>query len=905
MAGGTNLSVTITAEIADLQSKMTLAKSSVQALETQMRTNARTALEAGQSNLEFADSNRQLASDIAVARTGLASLNAEWKKATSGIAGLGHAAASAHGGIGTIARETHALFDELSSGRTNQSFGTISTIGMALYAMSPAALAAAAGVGVLGAGMAYFAERTIAAGKAVDQLHLASLASGIGTPRAQLQGLTDELAKLPDVGQSSALEIEAALSKVPLSLDAMSVAARLAAENMRRTGVDAKTAGEEIASALDPSRTVVSVAEMVAKTTSLTQVQVAAAQKADEQQNVIARQVEKLNLLAISTDRARAATAEYTQGMGQWWGRVMDSFAAAELHESGIHDQVAMQGVETHSLEENAAAWTANAAARQAALSRLAAQPAQAPLTFQMPDLVGRMREQMQEVAAVWDGTQSGLLAKQQSIAAQYLAQVASESKAAADIRQEESRLTVEYRREAGNEAIAATREQIAQDAAAVQGGTLQRLQAEKSSWEQLLAGARLTAGQRLEVEHTIAGETVQIARELTQQQLEIARSAAETDITIARQALESKRDLLASDFEAFRINADRKLALTQELIEKEHALDVKRLQDLLPTLQQQPVEAARVADQIRLIDAKKDTELSQAAKQHQADMQREAQQQVTVWKGVVTEIESAEQTLVSNILSRRKSLTASLAQLAGQLVEKEIAADLKAVTTSVLLHQQGDASKKALEQGGLVYHMLMKGKEATTDTALQGQQTAAIVAGQAAQTAAVTAGTAAQTTAVVSGAAASKAATATLGKMTITQDAAKAAAGAYAAVSAIPLVGPVLAPVAAGVAYTGVMAFESLASLDVGAWDVPRDMVAQIHEGEMVVPTTYAQGMRAAGGVDSSAPGGGGDTHIHNHSWNIQTLDADSFRDYIHSPAAMQSIGSALRKAYAHGMRP
>src|SRR5581483_5818863 len=56
---------------------------------------------------------------------------------------------------------------------------------------------------------------------------------------------------------------------------------------------------------------------------------------------------------------------------------------------------------------------------------------------------------------------------------------------------------------------------------------------------------------------------------------------------------------------------------------------------------------------------------------------------------------------------------------------------------------------------------------------------------------------------------------------------------GTYAAVAQIPYVGWILAPIAAGAAFAAVAAYEGLASLDVGAWNVPHDMVAQIHKGE------------------------------------------------------------------------
>jgi len=101
-----------------------------------------------------------------------------------------------------------------------------------------------------------------------------------------------------------------------------------------------------------------------------------------------------------------------------------------------------------------------------------------------------------------------------------------------------------------------------------------------------------------------------------------------------------------------------------------------------------------------------------------------------------------------------------------------------------------------------------------------------------------------------------------------ITADAAKAAAGAYSAVAAIPIVGPFLAPEAAAAAFAGVMAFEGLASA-AGGFDIPHGLnpITQLHQNEMVLPATIAQPLRGflreyqqGAGLGG---GRGGDTHI------------------------------------------
>lgn len=101
--------------------------------------------------------------------------------------------------------------------------------------------------------------------------------------------------------------------------------------------------------------------------------------------------------------------------------------------------------------------------------------------------------------------------------------------------------------------------------------------------------------------------------------------------------------------------------------------------------------------------------------------------------------------------------------------------------------------------------------------------------------------------------------------------EAAKAAASAWAAISAIPLVGPFLAPVAAAAALAGVLALGANISA-AGGYDIPAGLnpVTQLHAQEMVLPADLANKVRGMTG------GGGGDTHVHFHAIDIQ-----SFRDF------------------------
>jgi K+/H+ antiporter YhaU regulatory subunit KhtT len=119
-------------------------------------------------------------------------------------------------------------------------------------------------------------------------------------------------------------------------------------------------------------------------------------------------------------------------------------------------------------------------------------------------------------------------------------------------------------------------------------------------------------------------------------------------------------------------------------------------------------------------------------------------------------------------------------------------------------------------------------------------------------KTAATTAGVAARTTAESAGAATSFMVQAGAVLKSILASAAETFAGIFGFLA--PEMGPAAAvPAGAGMAVVLGVA-KGLVSLDVGAWEIPHNMVAQLHQGETVVPKSFAEGMRNGGGI-----GGGG----------------------------------------------
>jgi hypothetical protein len=164
--------------------------------------------------------------------------------------------------------------------------------------------------------------------------------------------------------------------------------------------------------------------------------------------------------------------------------------------------------------------------------------------------------------------------------------------------------------------------------------------------------------------------------------------------------------------------------------------------------------------------------------------------------------------------------------------------------------------------------------------------------ANEMAKTTATAAGAAARTTIEATAAAQSKATDAATGRSQITSAAATGAAKAYQAIVGIPYVGPILAPIAAGVAFAGIEAFSGSLASARGGWErVPIDgAMTELHKDEMVLPANIANPMR-----QMAKQGGQGGQPIHIHA-----ADARSFKDW--SRRNMGDFANTLKLAQRRG---
>jgi hypothetical protein len=936
-----NLSVRVTADVSSLQAQFAVARAEANSLTREMNALARQAAATGDvtGNMKL----QGVASQMLDAQQKARSLATQLEQA--GFSG-GRFGDMTGRGAATAAREMHRLFEEIRSGSTGGAEVTMLRLSEHLLGLGPAGLVAVGSITALAAGLGYLVASSIETANALDQIKLrADMAGNLDITRDAVQQLADTMSQSAAISSKEALNIAGAIASIPnLAAPAREGVAQIAETLADQFGVAADKIGADMKRMFAPTTSVSGAAKQLEDMgLSLSQAQLNAAAAADRAGNANEQAAAKMRLVNEAAASGKDDWIKKAASIRESFGNLL---AYVGLLQSGLPAEKILLDTATQAWQKRQEAIEASARAAAAApasadltlkaglqvsdkenpitkqlrdaradVQRLQAaisQGASAASRFNLDDLnaslvkanehlaeiqfgpaMERMRADMQQLAATWDGTQSGMLEKQLEIARRAAAATGASTKEHLAAVQEAARLEVEIRRATGEEAIGLARMQESAVAADTKLTVTQRLEAERDVLQQLLANEQLTAQQRIQVQTQLNEKIAELGRQAATEAAAITRSDVDTDIAISKMQLEARKSQLALDLAAHQINASQKLAIEKDLTKQIEALDVERLQAELATLQPQTAEYERVYNEIRQLRAKLNVDLAQLGKQAAADATRETRQQTTEWQRAVSEIEGAESSLVSDLISRRKSLSQSLLAIGAQMLQQELANDLKALTTKLALQN----SEKALEQGGFVYHEIVEMMKARATQTAQAQQTLAVNAGNTARetsdAAAATQGRAQQA--------------AVLGPA-IDADAAKTFSGVYGAISGIPYVGPFLAPAMAAAAEETVMS--KAASLDVGAWNVPKDMYARIHEGESVVPRDFADGMRAsmAGGRDSRGSNNSGATHNYGDIGAIHVSDT-SLKRMLQSRSNQHALQGALvdslRRAHRRGVRP
>lgn len=371
-----------------------------------------------------------------------------------------------------------------------------------------------------------------------------------------------------------------------------------------------------------------------------------------------------------------------------------------------------------------------------------------------------------------------------------------------------------------GAEAIAKARETISEINADQTKGDAERVAEIQNTYAAILASGKLNAAQITAIETAKNDAITQSAKQAAHELDQIARDQGRTEIELARIAYADKKAELDKEVAAGRMTKAQELAILISYLNVIKGLQLDAENASEKNYAKDSIAFAEAEDRKKLIAAR----TAQQIKQLQAELAADTAKTYGTMLGT---IESAEQRMVHGIFSGTQSLKQVMFSVVDQIAEKWVIGELKTLTEHVMV---------------------------------EGQKTVATEAGVTART-----------TIEAAGHAASAAAGAASGSAQILNDAYKAAAGAYSAIVGIPYVGPILAPIAAGVAFTAVSAFDVMTSAAGGQWQVMRDgQITELHKDEMVLPAWAASPLRnmvsAPAGASGSAHGGHPPVHAHIH---------------------------------------
>ena len=311
-----------------------------------------------------------------------------------------------------------------------------------------------------------------------------------------------------------------------------------------------------------------------------------------------------------------------------------------------------------------------------------------------------------------------------------------------------------------------------------------------------------------------------------------------DSQVAVNKTKLEGEKQLLDGEVTLGQISAQQKIQQEITLAEQIYQADLAALQKKATLYQDDVVAHQRAMDQIAQLTAQHNSEIAKLnqnlAIQQQVDAdaaaqaaQRASQATENSWNKAMQPIGRAFDQTITGVLQGTQTLQQAEARLAQGLVLSFVQAEEQKL-------QKYIASQLA--------------------------QISITSATESAKTGAVAAGAVARSTVETTTAAEGKAAKGALDSSSIMKSAYTAAANTYAAISAIPVIGPFLAPVAAAGAFAAVAAYD-VVSAEGGLERVGYDgQPAILHKDEAVLPARIARPLL------DLAQGGGGGGSVTNH---------------------------------------
>jgi hypothetical protein len=424
----------------------------------------------------------------------------------------------------------------------------------------------------------------------------------------------------------------------------------------------------------------------------------------------------------------------------------------------------------------------------------------------------------------------------------------------------------------------------------AEQGTFLQFSQQQEADyWQGILKRTDLTAKERLGVQRNYLTALGSLRRQDEgqafadlQAQAQQYRNNMDARLNIAQQTLERSRQLYGQDSQEYRKAAAEVVAVEREkqqqitnMKQQEYAADKQaRLTDVAHAEQMAQLDLqANLITQGQLLQSQAEFEKQRYAIEADALAQRKALLDQDPDRNPVA-LQQVQQQILALEQTHRNSMA---------VIGRQQTMESQSNWTGMMGSLQSSWSNgmNGILTGTMSTQGLLKGIFGSVGTAfVENMVTKPVMAwmfGETAKTGATVTGVGLRTAAEIGGAAMSVAVWGAATISNIISSAYQAIAGAFAAMSAIPIIGPALG-VAAGVA-AGAFVFgliKNVASAE-GGYDIPAGVnpMTQLHEQEMVLPKQYANVIRqAANGDGQLGGGGGGGYHYHDSSGRLTPAD-------------------------------
>lgn len=362
------------------------------------------------------------------------------------------------------------------------------------------------------------------------------------------------------------------------------------------------------------------------------------------------------------------------------------------------------------------------------------------------------------------------------------------------------------------------------------------RLQQAAADEQVRIEQGRLEAQARAEQATADADEAAQ--RALIENQIANADLLADLGLINAQERGAQRRALAAELRDIEVQSANEQFRIQKALLESQLALENLRPEERRRITAELAAIEIDHAQRMRTINA----EQAKAAADDVRDAMREAAQ---AWRDAAGIVGQGAGDILNNAVTGARSF--------GEVWEGIGTSALNAITSATArMIERWITTQFALtaaEGAGESARAGIKAASVAGDVAITGAKTGVHLTAEGVKTAATGVGVAARTGIEATGAATSIGLSASVALADVANSAVRAAAGAYAAIAGIPVIGPVLAPVTAAAALAAVLALgKSVFSARGGAERVANDGdMYELHRDEMVLPASIATPLRSA----------------------------------------------------------